>query len=253
MRCIELRSFHNHILAASPAFICQPPARRSRPNFNPALLERQKEGEQALQGIYSAWRDALNSASCTAASMQESTSRRKPAWQLTPLKRCLAGHFLYIFFLFLYIRICVYFALLSWFLLAYFVITPREAHLQNIPALSAGFESGGGMLQALIPWWDEDEWPFGMDRDSRRRWRSMTSCVRKVIPPRLGLAEFDPYARSLNARPPPAACKHGDWQQLSLHLVQECSESPITGIGTAWNENCFAIFLQYHQMYCYVV
>lgn len=80
----------------------------------------------------------------------------------------------------------------------------------NIASLNAGFESRGAVLQALMPWWDEDEQSFGMNRDTRRRWRSMTSWAREV---RLALAGAYPYAISLNATPPSAACKHGDWHR----------------------------------------
>lgn len=44
---------------------------------------------------------------------------------------------------------------------------------------AADFESRGGVLQALIPWWDEDEHTLGMSRDSGPRW-PMTLCIWKV-------------------------------------------------------------------------
>lgn len=175
------------------------------------LCQREKEGRRAgSPGYLLTLRDAFNSASCTPVSLHKPEEIRLPTDLFKGMfsrSKDLKKKSISIYKVFHFI----------WMIFGSF----RSCHstwtpFAQILSLNAGFESRGGMLQALIPWWDEDEQTFGMDWDSGRRWRyDIMRQEGDGASPRL-CQWSDPYTSSVSATPPPAACKHGGQHRLSV-------------------------------------
>lgn len=213
------------------------PARRSFVSFQRSspgqtfipLCQRVKEGKQAgSPGYVLTLEGCIQFCFLHCCVFAESTSQRKSDWQRARLKRCLAGQricplfprdqgvFSSFFHVLLYARISVFHLIYIIFFGLFFNCHSTWPPPANIPSLIAGFESRGGMFQALIPWWDKDERPFGMDRDSLWRWRSMTSCVRKVIPPRLASGRGRPVCRQSERHASVCCCLWTWWLTPAL-------------------------------------
>lgn len=90
-------------------------------------------------------------------------------------------------------------------LLRYFFFQSMWTSPANLLSPNTSFESRGGMLPALMPWWDKDEWSFGMGIQQTEV--AVHDIMHQEGDTALPLARVGPYASSVNTMPLSAAQK----------------------------------------------